>query len=202
MWTPCVPHNQSDRVVSAQSTGPRRIVQPATPHQSLQAHCTGARESKTTAGHRRSSSVLTSGLIGPDQFRTSGDPRAGRLPISLKWWSLPPPHPRTKAHGHGGQERNGCGEARQVRLHEYSFVCGTHRFRQPGGLASSIDPRSLALRLHLAMDLPWTVTERRTTSSTLRTYDDFSPGSMRQQYRPEVSDGEVHMGTGRGPQAG
>ena len=42
-----------------------------------------------------------------------------------------------------------------------SFKCGTaHLVRRPGGLASAFDPRSLALRLHLTMDLPWTAIER------------------------------------------
>jgi hypothetical protein len=73
-----------------------------------------------------------------------------------------PTDPRAKAQRHGRQDRDGGGEARQVRLHDIytSFRRSRH---WPGGRAvSSLRPRSLALRLRLATDLPWTVLRRRT----------------------------------------
>ena len=92
----------------------------------------------------------------PRMMPTSDVPRA--VPSR----SVPPTDPRAKAQGHGRQDRDGGGEARQVRLHD-NYTSLRRSRRRPGGRAvSSLRPRSLALRLRLATDLPWTVLRRRT----------------------------------------
>jgi hypothetical protein len=84
------------------------------------------------------------------------------VPRAVPSRSFPPTDPCAKAHGHGRQDRDGSGEARQVRLHDIYTSLRRSR-RRPGGRAvSSLRPRSLALRLRLATDLPWTVLRRRT----------------------------------------
>jgi hypothetical protein len=74
---------------------------------------------------------------GPDQISASDDPRRGRLQAVRTGWSPIPPHPCPEAQGHGGQEHDCRGEARQVRLHDDSFVVGSRLVRRPGGLGSS-----------------------------------------------------------------
>ena len=121
---------------------------------------------RTTAGNPAVVDAVSRAQASPHEFRTSGDQRADPLPNRwMQWSSFPPPHSCPKAQGQRRQERDRRGEARQVRLHDYSFRLRCAPGPAAGRSCIIADPRSLALRLHLAMDLPWTAMERRTSSS-------------------------------------
>lgn len=88
-----------------------------------------------------------------------------------------PLHPRAECQGHGRQQRQGHGEARQVRLHDTTSwieVCAV-----PPATGRSSQGRSLALRPRLTTGLPWTVVHRGASIAPTRTLDGGGPAGHR-----------------------
>ena len=154
------------------------------------------RTTKSGAGRRRATPEGRSSCVSdriasdPERFRTSDDRRLGRVascryglgwsePRTCRSW-LVPLDSRAKGQGHGRQKRHGHSEARQVRLHNTTSM-GRNTATTPATGRSS-GGRSLALRPHLAMGLPWTVTVTKRTSLLSRTVRDVRHGS----HTPEV----------------